>query len=957
MDSIYAIGAGLGLRFVVDAVTRHDFKITGTLVGLWEGVILLHFMKKMPRSSDPFVAFAVRLFIDFIITESISRFVLVVIWTGMGMVLADITPAVWEDAGMRRTWRHFRRDLYTISEMIPTVAFYPPTRTVRFSPSRELSVIEPLDADADANAHVEPPSDASSSVDMTEHPTLTDIVPPISNLDELIRRRVPGYFPGAFSDTDSVPSSIVGHRRLPSTLPHDQTRTVLRRSVYPSGDFDFNSDVDEANVSSNNSSTPTPTISHNADISAITEIPDEEELPMSSTQMAEPEETAAVKDEVHATPKQLFPPILPPTPSDSQPPFKRHFWDEDSFRQRSGSIPLIPDLAEDTTTSGRQKFQKKDAERAPTPPEKDWPKKKTTQKESSTSTTAPSALGVTFDFQQLSDKPIDNSTTEINETTIINETTNALERRRSQPPPYSVLQAHNDADDIYVEPEDTKASSAAVGDPLADLAQITEEMEQMDAVEAERIRKEVEVEEERMREEAKEEKRRKEAEEKEASMRKEEKKRKDAEEEKRRKEEKKKVDKEERERKEAEDAANREKKRAEDEAERLRKLAEATKAEEAAQKKKEEEAVQKEEEAVQKEEEEAVQKKKDEEAAWKQKDEEAAQKQKDEEAAQEQKDEEAAQKQKDEETAQKQKDEEAAQKQKDEEATQKQKDEEAAQKKDEEAVQKKAEEAAQKEKDEEAAQKREDEKAEKKKDEEVAQKVKDEEAAQKKIVEEAAAQMTEEEHQGVQANLAAQTITSPPALEREEQRAQETEKEVARGTDEEVLQEEEHQTAQVDAPPQTTADSSAGLGKNDGNGQRTPTPSNIPDSESDFTFSRQNPDVGLHGEEEQTADQRMETDSVTSELSERGEVGDRLERVLLLKAQIVEVQKNIEEFEERMKGADEEGKAQIERVLHPIQKALRKMKKREQRRWEAGSLFLIVCSIVHFANHDSRCCA
>src|SRR6188768_2577884 len=115
MDSIFAIAAGLGLRFVVDTVSHHDFKLTGTLVGLWEGVILLHFLKKMPKSSDPYIAYVVRLFVDFMVTESVTRLVLVLIWTGLGMILADITPAIWDDVGLKRVWRRFRRDLYTIS--------------------------------------------------------------------------------------------------------------------------------------------------------------------------------------------------------------------------------------------------------------------------------------------------------------------------------------------------------------------------------------------------------------------------------------------------------------------------------------------------------------------------------------------------------------------------------------------------------------------------------------------------------------------------------------------------------------------------------------------------------------------------------------------------------------------------------------------------------------------------
>ena len=141
MDSLTALASGLLLRFCIDTVGRYDFKLTGTLVGLWEGVVLLHFLKKAPRSSDPYIGFGLRLFVDFMFTESIARLVLVCIWTALGMVLADIVPAVWDESGLRRVWRGVRRDLYRLGEMVPTVAFFPPARTVRFSPSRVPSSV------------------------------------------------------------------------------------------------------------------------------------------------------------------------------------------------------------------------------------------------------------------------------------------------------------------------------------------------------------------------------------------------------------------------------------------------------------------------------------------------------------------------------------------------------------------------------------------------------------------------------------------------------------------------------------------------------------------------------------------------------------------------------------------------------------------------------------------------
>ncbi|KAE9406102.1 hypothetical protein BT96DRAFT_794404, partial [Gymnopus androsaceus JB14] len=84
MDNIFAIGFGLGLRFVVTLVSHSSVKIIGTLVGLWEGIVLLHFVQKWPKSFDPYIAYAVRMFVDFLITESVPRFLLVLLWTGLG---------------------------------------------------------------------------------------------------------------------------------------------------------------------------------------------------------------------------------------------------------------------------------------------------------------------------------------------------------------------------------------------------------------------------------------------------------------------------------------------------------------------------------------------------------------------------------------------------------------------------------------------------------------------------------------------------------------------------------------------------------------------------------------------------------------------------------------------------------------------------------------------------------
>jgi hypothetical protein len=362
MDSIFAISFGLGLRFVIDTVSDHDFKVTGTLVGLWEGVIMLHFTKKMPKSSDPFIAYGVRLFVDFLYTESLTRLVLVLVWTALGMVLADVTPGIWYEVGLRRVWRRFRRDIYTMLQMIPTVAFFPPTRTVRFSPSREPSTIIEVDADADA---VPPPS-----VITTEQTPTTNTVPtttaPVAR--DILRRRVPGYFPADVSDTETELGSV----RL---RPSPGERTSRRLSVFP-GTHDFDesvssqNDLDEENLSSvSSASTERPGASSTViDASTIPDMYAEEPL----VDVA----AAPVKDEEEMkTPKQSSAPYMPPTPSDSAMHLFRPRPSEEPLLVRPPSefMPQIPDFLDEANTEDWEKIQRQEAteEKPPTPPAKD----------------------------------------------------------------------------------------------------------------------------------------------------------------------------------------------------------------------------------------------------------------------------------------------------------------------------------------------------------------------------------------------------------------------------------------------------------------------------------------------------------------------------------------------------------------------------------------------------------
>ncbi|EPT04556.1 hypothetical protein FOMPIDRAFT_1045833 [Fomitopsis schrenkii] len=111
MDNLYAIGVGLILRATIDKITHHNHRVNGSLVGLWEGAILHHFLAKSPNSLDPYISFGFRLLVDLLLTSNVTRLVVVIIWTGMGILLSDIGWDVAEDKRFRRLYRRVRRAL------------------------------------------------------------------------------------------------------------------------------------------------------------------------------------------------------------------------------------------------------------------------------------------------------------------------------------------------------------------------------------------------------------------------------------------------------------------------------------------------------------------------------------------------------------------------------------------------------------------------------------------------------------------------------------------------------------------------------------------------------------------------------------------------------------------------------------------------------------------------------
>ena len=867
MDSIYAIAFGLGLRTLVDAVSQ-DFKLTGSLIGLWEGVITLHFLKKMPRSSDPYIAYGVRLFVDFLVTESLERLVLVLIWTAFGMVLADVAPGIWDEIGLKRVWRHFRRDLYTIYDKIPTVAFFPPPRTVRFLPSREPS------RNREEHSFITP------SVISSQDTPIAVVPPSSSAASELLKRRVPGYYPGDYSDTDTDRASILRTRRSPRTEVNDALGTThYRLSTMPRLNHTYSvSDLDEGNQSSAVSS---PSLNHD-------EIPDMEEALVDIEQ--------PVPDPATSKLKPYIP--MPPTPSDSAAR-----WDihrdvvEDVLHPGPPPehLPDIPDSAEEggTTSDGWEKIQRTevlDQDRPPTPPSKDSPAGGHAVLIPPLSplirpvppvamTMSSSGANDTFD--------IDYSTLEsfsLPQVTSIP----TKPRRQSAPPPYTdvgdcediysstplpshdrklpninehVQNNNNDNDDLskttsrqtgdadfntIINPWTSGTSTAAAAaQAQTDTAKEeatkkqAEEEAKLKAEEEERVRKE---EEERVRKEEEEKARKAEEEER---VRKEE------------EEKARKAEEEERARKEAALALERQ-------AEEARKETERKKAEERAERKKKEEQ------------DDALRKQKQIEAA-----------------AEEKRKEEAEQKRKEEE---KKKEEEADRKRKA--AEEKRKEEEAEQKRREDEKEREEKERKEEEKKKEEAKKRKEEEEAEQKRKEERRKEEEEEKRKEEEKKREQAEQEEEEKEKKEAEEAAQREEADRAV-------QEQSKSEMQPEGDQETQEKEDDTKTLH-----------GVERDETQQQHQQEPS-----------AAQDATTSPHGD-------FMEEESVistaTTDPPQRAD--ERLERMMILRAQMVELEKRLDEL--KKEDQDEQSPA-----VKAVEKSLRKYRRQAERRYAAGILF------------------
>ena len=214
MENIIAIGAGVALRVVLDIATGNDHRLIGLfstsrslflylsphhkgiLIGLWEGVVLSHFLSKRTRSSrskDPYLALATRLAIDLYLTHSLSRFTLTCAWTLLGLLLADVAPSIWRNTGLKSVYKAFRRELRAIRKAIPRWKIENDLRVPKISLKNSVPAL----------FFRPPPSSVVSS---------TRAAPPASPvpLSTHKRRTPPGTYPGhsALSETNTEVSRL-----------------------------------------------------------------------------------------------------------------------------------------------------------------------------------------------------------------------------------------------------------------------------------------------------------------------------------------------------------------------------------------------------------------------------------------------------------------------------------------------------------------------------------------------------------------------------------------------------------------------------------------------------------------------------------------------------------------------------------------------------------------------------
>ncbi|KAJ3879864.1 hypothetical protein F5051DRAFT_297978, partial [Lentinula edodes] len=90
MEILFTMIFGLCLRFVLgSSPVMVQGKLYPAILGVWEGACLRYLINGTPPSSsssslDPMLSYAVRLCIDYFITDSLAQVIAMVVWSFLG---------------------------------------------------------------------------------------------------------------------------------------------------------------------------------------------------------------------------------------------------------------------------------------------------------------------------------------------------------------------------------------------------------------------------------------------------------------------------------------------------------------------------------------------------------------------------------------------------------------------------------------------------------------------------------------------------------------------------------------------------------------------------------------------------------------------------------------------------------------------------------------------------------
>ncbi|KDR75065.1 hypothetical protein GALMADRAFT_211384 [Galerina marginata CBS 339.88] len=123
MDVALSILAGLGLRLFLVFTTGSSpsSKLTTAVLGLWEGIVLHQLSGRSTSPNlDHFLAYGLRLAVDLLVSKSLQRMVMVVLWSALGTVTSEaVVPHASLRAALKKERERQRERRHRHSRSVP----------------------------------------------------------------------------------------------------------------------------------------------------------------------------------------------------------------------------------------------------------------------------------------------------------------------------------------------------------------------------------------------------------------------------------------------------------------------------------------------------------------------------------------------------------------------------------------------------------------------------------------------------------------------------------------------------------------------------------------------------------------------------------------------------------------------------------------------------------------------